>query len=188
MSIKSDKWIRRMAENEGMIEPFEANQVKHVDGKRVVSYGTSSYGYDIRCSNEFKLFTNINSAIVDPKNFCESSFVDFRGDVCIIPPNSIALARTVEYFRIPRNVLTIGLGKSTYARCGIIVNVTPFEPEWEGYVTLEFSNTTPLPAKIYANEGVAQVLFFESDEVCDISYKDRGGKYQGQVGVTLPKT
>ena len=188
MSIKSDKWIRRMAENEGMIEPFEANQVKHVDGKRVVSYGTSSYGYDIRCSNEFKLFTNINSAIVDPKNFCESSFVDFRGDVCIIPPNSFALARTVEDFRIPRNVLTICLGKSTYARCGIIVNVTPFEPEWEGYVTLEFSNTTPLPAKIYANEGVAQVLFFESDEVCDVSYKDRGGKYQGQVGVTLPKT
>ncbi|MBE9535946.1 MAG: dCTP deaminase [Proteobacteria bacterium] len=188
MSIKSDKWIRRMAENEGMIEPFEADQVKHVDGKRVVSYGTSSYGYDIRCSNEFKLFTNINSAIVDPKNFCESSFVDFRGDVCIIPPNSFALARTVEYFRIPRNVLTICLGKSTYARCGIIVNVTPFEPEWEGYVTLEFSNTTPLPAKIYANEGVAQVLFFESDEVCDVSYKDRGGKYQGQVGVTLPKT
>jgi dCTP deaminase len=188
MSIKSDKWIRRMAENEGMIEPFEADQVKHVDGKRVVSYGTSSYGYDIRCSNEFKLFTNINSAIVDPKNFCESSFVDFRGDVCIIPPNSFALARTVEYFRIPRNVLTICLGKSTYARCGIIVNVTPFEPEWEGYVTLEFSNTTPLPAKIYANEGVAQVLFFESDEVCEVSYKDRGGKYQGQVGVTLPKT
>lgn len=188
MSIKSDKWIRRMAENEGMIEPFERDQVKEVDGKRVVSYGTSSYGYDIRCSNEFKLFTNINSAVVDPKNFCESSFVDFRGDVCIIPPNSFALARTVEYFRIPRSVLTICLGKSTYARCGIIVNVTPFEPEWEGHVTLEFSNTTPLPAKIYANEGVAQVLFFESDEICDVSYKDRGGKYQGQEGVTLPKT
>ncbi len=188
MSIKSDKWIRRMAENHGMIEPFEPGQIKEVDGRRVVSYGTSSYGYDIRCADEFKIFTNINSAIVDPKNFCPTSFVDFRGDVCIIPPNSFALARTVEYFRIPRNVLTICLGKSTYARCGIIVNVTPFEPEWEGYVTLEFSNTTPLPAKIYANEGVAQVLFFESDEECDISYRDRRGKYQGQRGVTLPKT
>jgi len=188
MSIKSDKWIRRMAEQHGMIEPFEADQVKENAGGRVVSYGTSSYGYDIRCSNEFKIFTNINSAIVDPKNFDENSFVDFKGDVCIIPPNSFALARTVEYFRIPRTVLTVCLGKSTYARCGIIVNVTPFEPEWEGYVTLEFSNTTPLPAKIYANEGVAQVLFFESDEECEVSYKDRGGKYQGQQGVTLPKT
>ncbi len=187
MSIKSDKWIRRMAENEGMIEPFEANQVKHVDGKRVVSYGTSSYGYDIRCSNEFKLFTNINSAIVDPKNFCESSFVDFRGDVCIIPPNSFALARTVEYFRIPRSVLTICLGKSSYARCGIIVNVTPFEPEWEGFVTLEISNTTPLPAKIYANEGIAQVIFFEADEECTISYADRKGKYQAQQTIVLPR-
>jgi len=188
MSIKSDKWIRRMAEQHGMIEPFEPGQVKENDRGRIVSYGTSSYGYDIRCSEEFKIFTNINSAIVDPKNFDENSFVDFTGDVCIIPPNSFALARTVEYFRIPRNVLTVCLGKSTYARCGIIVNVTPFESEWEGYVTLEFSNTTPLPAKIYANEGVAQVLFFESDEECEVSYKDRGGKYQGQVGVTLPKT
>jgi len=187
MSIKSDKWIRRMAEQTGMIEPFEPNQVKEVDGRKIVSYGTSSYGYDIRCSREFKLFTNINSTIVDPKNFDPNSFVKVEADHCVIPPNSFALARTVEYFRIPRNVLTICLGKSTYARCGIIVNVTPFEPEWEGYVTLEFSNTTPLPAKIYANEGVAQVLFFESDEVCETSYKDRGGKYQGQVGVTLPK-
>ena len=188
MAIKSDKWIRRMVESCGMIEPFESDQVRESENGRVISYGTSSYGYDIRCSNEFKIFTNINSAIVDPKNFDENSFVDFSGDVCIIPPNSFALARTVEYFRIPRNVLTVCLGKSTYARCGIIVNVTPFEPEWEGYVTLEFSNTTPLPARIYANEGVAQVLFFESDEPCETSYKDRGGKYQGQTGVTLPKT
>ena len=187
MTIKSDKWIRRMATEHGMIEPFESDQIKHVNGHRIVSYGTSSYGYDIRCSDEFKLFTNINSTIVDPKNFDSNSFVDVKNDVCIIPPNSFALARTVEYFRIPRNVLTICLGKSTYARCGIIVNVTPFEPEWEGYVTLEFSNTTPLPAKIYANEGVSQVIFFESSEVCETSYKDRGGKYQGQQGVTLPK-
>ena len=188
MSIKADKWIRRMAQDHAMIAPFEPQQVKTNGNDRLVSYGTSSYGYDIRCSNEFKIFTNINSAIVDPKNFDANSFVDFRGEVCIIPPNSFALARTVEYFRIPRNVLTICLGKSTYARCGIIVNVTPLEPEWEGYVTLEFSNTTPLPAKIYANEGVAQVIFFEADEECEVSYKDRGGKYQGQVGVTLPKT
>ncbi|MBW3512243.1 MULTISPECIES: dCTP deaminase [Janthinobacterium] len=189
MTIKSDKWIRRMAETTGMIEPFEPGQVKERDGNRIVSYGTSSYGYDIRCADEFKLFTNINTTIVDPKDFDANNFVDVSGKgYCIIPPNSFALARTVEYFRIPRNVLTICLGKSTYARCGIIVNVTPFEPEWEGFVTLEFSNTTPLPAKIYANEGVAQVLFFESDEVCETSYKDRGGKYQGQVGVTLPKT
>ncbi len=187
MSIKPDKWIRRMAQNHGMIEPFEPGQIKESDGERLISYGTSSYGYDIRCSREFKIFTNINSAVVDPKQFDAGSFVDFEGDVCIIPPNSFALARTVEYFRIPRNVLTICLGKSTYARCGIIVNVTPFEPEWEGYVTLEFSNTTPLPAKIYANEGIAQVLFFEADEPCETSYKDRGGKYQGQTGVTLPK-
>ena len=187
MSIKSDRWIRRMAGSQRMIEPFEPNQIKQANGRRLVSYGTSSYGYDIRCSSEFKIF--INSTIVDPKQFDERSFVDFRGDVCIIPPNSFALARTVEYFRIPRNVLTICLGKSTYARCGIIVNVTPLEPEWEGYVTLEFSNTTPLPAKVYANEGVAQVIFLESapDDVCETSYKDRGGKYQGQVGVTLPK-
>ncbi|MGQ0752805.1 MAG: dCTP deaminase [Betaproteobacteria bacterium] len=189
MTIKSDRWIRRMAEQHQMIAPFEPGQVKYANGHRLVSYGTSSYGYDIRCSNEFKIFTNINTTIVDPKNFDERSFVDFRGDACIIPPNSFALARTVEYFRIPRNVLTVCLGKSTYARCGIIVNVTPLEPEWEGYVTLEFSNTTPLPARIYANEGVAQVIFLESaaDDVCQISYKDRGGKYQGQTGVTLPK-
>src|SRR5690554_3446344 len=187
MSVKSDKWIRRMAEQNGMIEPFAPGQIKQNDAGKLISYGTSSYGYDIRCADEFKIFTNINSTMVDPKNFDEKSFVDFRGDVCIIPPNSFALARTVEYFRIPRNVLTICLGKSTYARCGIIVNVTPFEPEWEGYVTLEFSNTTPLPAKIYANEGVAQVIFFESDEPCEMSYKDRRGKYQGQQGVTLPR-
>jgi len=188
LSIKSDKWIRRMAAEHGMIEPFEPGQVRQANGQRIVSYGTSSYGYDIRCSTEFKIFTNINSTIVDPKSFDEKSFVDFRGDVCIIPPNSFALARTVERFRVPRNVLVLCLGKSTYARCGIIVNVTPLEPEWEGHVTLEFSNTTPLPAKIYANEGVAQVVFFESDEVCETSYKDRGGKYQGQEGVTLPRT
>jgi dCTP deaminase len=188
LSIKSDKWIRRMAAEHGMIEPFEPGQVRQASGHRIVSYGTSSYGYDIRCSTEFKIFTNINSTIVDPKSFDEKSFVVFRGDVCIIPPNSFALARTVERFRVPRNVLVLCLGKSTYARCGIIVNVTPLEPEWEGHVTLEFSNTTPLPAKIYANEGVAQVVFFESDEVCETSYKDRGGKYQGQEGVTLPRT
>jgi dCTP deaminase len=193
MTIKSDKWIRRMVDSHGMIDPFEPGQIRQreIDGKtqKIISYGTSSYGYDIRCAPEFKVFTNIHSTVVDPKNFDEKSFVDFSGDSCIIPPNSFALARTMEYFRIPRNVLTICLGKSTYARCGIIVNVTPFEPEWEGYVTLEFSNTTPLPAKIYAGEGCAQVLFFESsaDDVCETSYKDRGGKYQGQVGVTLPK-
>ena len=187
MSIKSDRWIRRMAEQEGMIAPFEPGQIREHDGNRIISYGTSSYGYDVRCSSEFKVFTNINSAIVDPKNFDEGSFVDVNSDVCIIPPNSFALARTIETFKIPRNVLTICLGKSTYARCGIIVNVTPLEPEWEGHVTLEFSNTTPLPAKIYANEGVAQMIFFESDEVCETSYKDRAGKYQGQTGVTLPK-
>ena len=187
MTIKSDKWIRRMAQGQGMIEPFEPGQVRSVDGRKIVSYGTSSYGYDVRCSDEFKEYTNVYSTVVDPKNFDEKSFVDIKGDVCIVPPNSFALARTVERFRIPRNVLVICLGKSSYARCGIVVNVTPLEPEWEGYVTLEFSNTTPLPAKIYANEGVAQMLFFESDEVCETSYKDRGGKYQGQQGVTLPK-
>jgi dCTP deaminase len=187
VSIKSDRWIRQMAETRGMIEPFEPGQVRLSEGRKVVSYGTSSYGYDVRCAPDFKIFTNINSAVVDPKAFDNSSFVDVKGDVCIIPPNSFALARTVEYFRIPRNVLTICLGKSTYARCGIIVNVTPLEPEWEGHVTLEFSNTTPLPAKVYANEGVAQMLFLESDEECEISYADRGGKYQGQRGVTLPK-
>ncbi|MDB2705055.1 dCTP deaminase [Pseudomonadota bacterium] len=188
MSIKSDRWIRRMAEEQNMISPFEAGQVREGENGRMISYGTSSYGYDVRCSDEFKIFTNINSAIVDPKNFDENSFVDVKSDVCIIPPNSFALARTVETFKIPRSVLTICLGKSTYARCGIIVNVTPLEPEWEGHVTLEFSNTTTLPAKIYANEGVAQMLFFESDEVCETSYADRNGKYQGQQGVTLPKS
>ena len=177
-----------MAEERGMIEPYVPHQVASVEEKRIVSYGTSSYGYDVRCSTEFKIFTNINAAVIDPKAFDDSSFIEFQGDVCIIPPNSFVLARTIEYFRIPRNVLTICVGKSTYARCGIIVNVTPFEPEWEGYVTLEFSNTTPLPAKIYANEGVAQVIFFESEEACEISYKDRKGKYQGQTGVTLPRT
>ena len=186
MSIKADKWIRRMAEEYNMISPFEPSQVrKHATGK-IISHGTSSYGYDVRCASEFKIFTNINSAIVDPKNFNESSFVDVVADVCIIPPNSFALARSIEYFRIPRNTLVICVGKSTYARCGIIVNVTPLEPEWEGHITLEFSNTTPLPAKIYANEGVAQMLFLESDEECETSYKDRQGKYQGQIGVTLP--
>ena len=186
MTIKSDKWIRRMAA-QGMIEPFEANQVKEANGKRIVSYGTSSYGYDIRCSEEFKIFTNINSTIVDPKVFDEKSFVDFKGPVCIIPPNSFALASPVEYFRIPRDVLVICVGKSTYARCGIIVNVTPLEPEWEGHVTLEFSNTTPLPARIYANEGAAQFLFLQGNEPCEVSYRDKAGKYQGQRGVTLPK-
>ena len=176
MTIKSDRWIRRMAEEHGMIEPFEPGQVRYVDNKKVISYGTSSYGYDIRCADEFKVFTNINSTIVDPKDFDPASFVDVKSDVCIIPPNSFALARTVEYFRIPRNVLTVCLGKSTYARCGIIVNVT-----------LEFSNTTPRPAKINAGEGCAQVLFFESDEPCEVSYADRGGKYQKQHGVTLPR-
>ena len=189
MSIKSDKWIKKMSLEHEMIKPFSEDQIRLDDnGNKLISYGVSSYGYDVRCSNEFKVFTNIHSAIVDPKSFDENSFVDINSEVCIIPPNSFALARTIEYFKIPRNVLTICLGKSTYARCGIIVNVTPLEPEWEGHVTLEFSNTTNLPAKIYAGEGVAQMLFFESDEVCDVSYKDRGGKYQGQTGVTLPKT
>lgn len=188
MSIKSDKWIRRMAKEHHMITPFSAYQVRTGHSGKIISHGTSSYGYDIRCSNEFKIFTNINSAVVDPKNFAPESFVDITSDICIIPPNSFALARSIEYFRIPRNVLVICLGKSTYARCGIIVNVTPLEPEWEGQITLEFSNTTPLPAKIYANEGVAQLLFLESDEECETSYKDRGGKYQGQKGVTLPIT
>lgn len=188
MSIKSDKWIEKMAYDHEMISPFQNRQIRENDSGRIISYGVSSYGYDVRCSREFKIFTNINSAIVDPKSFDTNSFVDVESDVCIIPPNSFALARTVEYFRIPRNVLTICLGKSTYARCGIIVNVTPLEPEWEGHVTLEFSNTTNLPAKIYANEGVAQMIFLEADEVCAVSYKDRGGKYQGQTGVTLPQT
>jgi len=187
VSIKSDRWIRHMAKTEGMIEPFQEAQVRTREEERLISFGVSSYGYDVRCADEFKIFTNINSAMVDPKAFDSRSFVDFKGDVCIIPPNSFCLARTVEYFRIPRDVLTICLGKSTYARCGIIVNVTPLEPEWEGHVTLEFSNTTPLPAKIYANEGVAQFLFLQSDEQCETSYADRAGKYMKQRGVTLPK-
>ena len=191
MSIKSDRWIRRMAREHAMIDPFVGEQVREVDraGRRVISYGVSSYGYDMRVAPEFKIFTNVLSAIVDPKEFDARSFVEWEGEVCIVPPNSFALARSVEYFRIPRNVLTICVGKSTYARCGIITNVTPFEPEWEGYVTLEISNTTPLPARIYANEGICQVLFFEADDddVCERSYRDKAGKYQGQTGVTLPK-
>ena len=183
MTIKSDRWIKRMAREHNMIEPFVESQVRG----SAISYGVSSYGYDIRVADEFKIFTNINNTVIDPKNFDPRSFVDVKTDVCIVPPNSFALARTIEYFRIPRDVLTICLGKSTYARCGIIVNVTPFEPEWEGTVTLEISNTTPLPAKIYANEGIAQVLFFQSDEPCEMSYKDKKGKYQAQTGVTLPK-
>ena len=182
-SIKADRWIKKMALEHRMIEPFEDRQVR----EGVVSYGLSSYGYDIRVADEFKVFTNINSTVVDPKNFDARSFVDVKADVCIIPPNSFALAKTVEYFRIPRDVLTVCVGKSTYARCGLIVNVTPFEPEWEGFVTLEISNTTPLPAKVYANEGIAQVLFFQGDEPCEVSYADKKGKYQRQQGLTLPK-
>ncbi|MDJ0755769.1 MAG: dCTP deaminase [Ardenticatenaceae bacterium] len=183
MGLKADNWIRKMALEQNMIEPFVENQVR----ENVISYGLSSYGYDVRCTDEFKIFTNVRSAVVDPKHFVPESFVDFKGDVCIIPPNSFVLAQTVEYFRIPRNVITMCIGKSTYARCGLIVNVTPFEPEWEGYVTLEISNTTPLPAKVYAYEGVAQVLFFEGDEPCDITYADRKGKYQKQKGIVLPR-
>lgn len=183
MGLKPDHWIREMALSHGMIAPFESGQVRN----GVISFGVSSYGYDIRVADEFKIFTNVHSAIVDPKHFDPRSMVDFKGEVCIIPPNSFALARTVEYFRIPRNVLTVCLGKSTYARCGIIVNVTPFEPEWEGYVTLEISNTTPLPAKIYANEGIAQVLFFQADDECETSYADKKGKYQSQQAIVLPR-
>jgi dCTP deaminase len=183
MGLKPDRWIRKMALEHGMIEPFVDRQVR----EGVISYGVSSYGYDVRVADEFKIFTNVFSATVDPKHFDTNSMVDFIGEVCVVPPNSFALARTVEYFRIPRNVLTVCLGKSTYARCGIIVNVTPFEPEWEGYVTLEISNTTPLPAKIYANEGLAQVLFFEADEECEVSYADKKGKYQKQQSIVLPK-
>lgn len=186
MTIKEDAWIQKMAECHGMISPFVPGQVKSENGARIVSYGLSSYGYDIRVAPEFKVFTNVYSSIVDPKCFTEDSFVDIRSDVCIIPPNSFALARSIEYFKIPREILTICLGKSTYARCGIIVNVTPFEPEWQGYVTIEISNTTPLPAKIYANEGIAQVIFFEAKEPCKVSYADRGGKYQNQTGITIP--
>jgi dCTP deaminase len=183
MSVKSDRWIRRMSLEQKMIEPFVDRQVR----EGVISFGVSSYGYDMRVADEFRIFTNVNSTTVDPKQFDARSFVEYKGDVCIIPPNSFALGRSVEYFRIPRNVLTLCVGKSTYARCGIIVNVTPFEPEWEGYVTLEISNTTPLPAKIYANEGLCQVIFFESDEACEISYKDKKGKYQSQGGIVLPR-
>jgi len=183
MSIKPDRWIRRMCAEHRMIEPYVEKQVR----QGVISYGVSSYGYDIRVADEFKIFTNVLATVVDPKNVDPASMVDFKGNVCIVPPNSFALARTVEYFRIPRNVLTVTVGKSTYARCGIITNVTPFEPEWEGHVTLEISNTTPLPAKIYANEGIAQVLFFESDEECETSYRDKAGKYQNQTGITLPR-
>jgi dCTP deaminase len=181
--LKSDRWIRRMATEQGMINPFSEKQVR----ESVISFGLSSYGYDLRVADEFKIFTNVNCTVVDPKNFDERSFVTVRSDVCIVPPNSFALARSVEYFKIPRDVLTICVGKSTYARCGIIVNVTPFEPEWEGFVTLEISNTTPLPAKIYANEGLCQIIFFESDEICETSYADRKGKYQAQKGIVLPK-
>ena len=187
MAIKSDSWITEMAEKHDMISPYVSSQVKAMDGRKKISYGVSSYGYDVRCANEFMIFHNVNSTIVDPKNFDNSSFIKKTTDICVIPPNSFALARTVEYFKIPRNTLTICLGKSTYARCGIIVNVTPLEPEWEGHVTLEFSNTTPLPAVIYAGEGVAQFIFLEADQVCQTSYKDRNGKYQGQTGVTLPR-
>jgi dCTP deaminase len=183
MAIKSDRWIRKMAIEHDMISPFNEKQVR----EGVISYGLSSYGYDLRVADEFKIFTNVNNAIVDPKRFDETSFVDVHKDICIVPPNSFALARSVEYFKIPRDVLTICVGKSTYARCGVIVNVTPFEPEWEGFVTLEISNTTPLPAKIYANEGLCQILFFQSDEPCETSYKDKKGKYQGQRGIVLPK-
>ncbi len=186
MSIKSDKWIRKMALEHGMIEPFVGRQVREEEGKKVISYGLSSYGYDLRVANQFKLFTNINHLSIDPKQFQDSAFVHIEGDYCTIPPNSFALAMSVEYFRIPRDVLTICIGKSTYARCGIIVNVTPFEPEWEGYVTLEISNTTPLPAKIYGGEGLAQILFFQASEVCEVSYADRKGKYMKQSSITLP--
>lgn len=183
MSIKNDAWIVKMAKENGMIEPFEEAQVR----SEMISYGVSSYGYDMRVADEYKIFTNVNSTVVDPKKFDSSNFVEVKANEILVPPNSFALARSVEYFRIPRKVLAVCLGKSTYARCGIICNVTPFEPEWEGHVTIEISNTTPLPAKIYSNEGICQVLFFESDEDCRVSYKDKKGKYQGQTGITLPK-
>lgn len=187
MSVRADHWIRKMSLEHGMIEPFVERQVRSDEGRSLISFGLSSYGYDLRVADEFKVFTNVYSALVDPKEFDEKSFVDIKTDVCIVPPNSFALARSIEYFRIPRDVLTICVGKSTYARCGIIVNVTPFEPEWEGHVTLEISNTTPLPAKIYANEGLAQVVFFGADEPCEVSYADRGGKYMKQLGITVPR-
>ncbi len=189
VAIKNDRWIADMAVAKGMIDPFSAKQVREADrGSKIISYGLSSYGYDMRCGDEFLIFTNLNATVVDPKQFDEKSFTRVQSNYCIIPPNSFALTRSIEYFRIPRDVLTICVGKSTYARCGIIINVTPFEPEWEGYVTLELSNTTPLPAKVYANEGIAQVLFFQSDEPCETSYQDRGGKYQRQLDLTLPRT
>lgn len=184
MSLQPDHWIRKMAQEKGMIEPFVDGQVRFVEGEKVISYGLSSYGYDLRVAHEFKVFTNLYNSVVDPKNFNDNAFISIEADECIIPPNSFALARSVEYFRIPRDILTVCIGKSTYARCGIIVNVTPFEPEWEGYVTLEISNTTPLPAKIYANEGLAQVLFYQGASQCEVSYADRGGKYMRQVGIT----
>ena len=183
MSVKCDRWIRRMAQEQGMIAPFADSQVR----EGVISYGVSSYGYDLRVADEFKIFTNVNTTIVDPKHFDARSLVEYKGDVCIVPPNSFALARSVEYFKIPRNVLTVCVGKSTYARCGIIVNVTPLEPEWEGFVTLEISNTTPLPARVYSNEGLCQIVFFEGNEVCEVSYKDKKGKYQAQQGIVLPR-
>lgn len=186
MGLQSDRWIRHMAKVHRMIEPFVDSQVRHTEEGKVISFGLSSYGYDLRVSNQFKVFTNLHNSLIDPKDFNENAFVDVEGSTCIIPPNSFALACSVEYFRIPRNVLTLCIGKSTYARCGIIVNVTPFEPEWEGYVTLEISNTTPLPAIIYANEGLAQVLFYQAEESCEISYADRNGKYMGQTAITLP--
>ncbi len=187
MSIKPDHWIEKMAKEHGMIEPFADSQITSTVESPVISFGVSSYGYDLRVADEFKIFTNINSVVVDPKNFDEKSFVEFKGNVCIIPPNSFALARSVEYFKVPRDILCLCLGKSTYARCGIICNFTPFEPEWQGFVTIEISNTTPLPARIYANEGIAQVIFFQADDVCRTSYADRKGKYQKQIGITLPK-
>ena len=188
MSIRPDKWIKKMAQEQGMIDPFVAEQVREVDGRSVISFGLSSYGYDIRVANQFRIFTNVYGSVVDPKNFDSKGFVEVKGDICLIPPNSFALAVSVEYFRIPRNILTLCVGKSTYARCGIIVNVTPFEPGWEGRAVLEISNTTPLPARVYANDGLAPVLFFESGEACDISYAERKGKYQKQTDITLPKT
>ncbi len=187
MSLQPDSWIKKKSEDEEMIEPFVDHLVSEENGKKIISYGLSSYGYDLRVSNKFKIFTNINHSIIDPKGFSDKEFVDIESDVCIVPPNSFALAVSVEYFRIPRDVLTICIGKSTYARCGIIVNVTPFEPEWEGYVTLEISNTTPLPAKIYANEGLAQVIFLKGAKPCDVTYADRKGKYMKQVGITIPR-
>ncbi len=183
MPIKSDRWIRQMAREHKMIDPFVESQVR----EGVISYGLSSYGYDLRVADEFRIFTNVNTAVVDPKHFDPRSFVEVKSEICVIPPNSFALGRSVEYFRIPRNVLTICVGKSTYARCGIIVNVTPFEPEWEGFVTLEISNTTPLPARVYSNEGLCQVIFLEADELCETSYKDKKGKYQAQQGIVLPR-